>query len=100
MPLPAASTAPCNKGGTIYLDHGLDRDSTHAEHIGPGNACGSRASQQGFYSMAALVRLKENCYGSGRDRWRGAGVVEQDGLENRYTRKGIEGSNPSLSASS
>ena len=48
--------------------------------------------------MAALVRLKENCYGFARDRWRGAGVVEQDGLENRYTRKGIEGSNPSLSA--
>jgi hypothetical protein len=25
-------------------------------------------------------------------------VVECDGLENRYTRKGIEGSNPSFSA--
>ena len=31
--------------------------------------------------------------------WRGARVVEWGGLENRYTRKGIEGSNPSLSAS-
>jgi hypothetical protein len=30
---------------------------------------------------------------------RGAGVAEQAGLENRNTRKGIEGSNPSLSAS-
>ena len=26
-------------------------------------------------------------------------MAEWDGLENRYTRKGIEGSNPSLSAS-
>ena len=31
--------------------------------------------------------------------WRDARVAEWDGLENRYTRKGIEGSNPSLSAS-
>jgi hypothetical protein len=29
---------------------------------------------------------------------RGAGVVDRDGLENRCTRKGTEGSNPSLSA--
>ncbi len=29
---------------------------------------------------------------------RGAGVVERDGLENRYTLTGIEGSNPSPSA--
>ncbi len=29
---------------------------------------------------------------------RGARVAERGGLENRYTRKGIEGSNPSLSA--
>ena len=31
--------------------------------------------------------------------WRGGRVVECGGLENRYTRKGIGGSNPSLSAS-
>ena len=31
-------------------------------------------------------------------RRRGAGVVERDGLENRYTLTGIEGSNPSPSA--
>ena len=30
--------------------------------------------------------------------WRDARVAEWGGLENRYTRKGIEGSNPSLSA--
>ena len=30
--------------------------------------------------------------------WRGARVVELDGLENRCARKGTEGSNPSLSA--
>ena len=29
---------------------------------------------------------------------RGTQVVEADGLENRYTRKGIVGSNPTLSA--
>ena len=31
--------------------------------------------------------------------WRGGRVVEGDGLENHYTRKGIAGSNPVLSAS-
>jgi hypothetical protein len=31
---------------------------------------------------------------------RGARAVELDGLENRYARKRIEGSNPSLSANS
>ena len=31
-------------------------------------------------------------------RWRGARVVESTGLENRNTLRGIEGSNPSLSA--
>ena len=30
--------------------------------------------------------------------WRGAGVVERGGLENRCTRKGAVGSNPTLSA--
>ncbi len=30
--------------------------------------------------------------------WRDAGVVERAGLENRYTRKGIGGSNPSPAA--
>ena len=30
--------------------------------------------------------------------WRGAGVVERGGLENRCGRKSTEGSNPSLSA--
>ena len=30
--------------------------------------------------------------------WRGAGAVERGGLENRYMRKCIEGSNPSPSA--
>ena len=30
--------------------------------------------------------------------WRGGRVVEGDGLENHYTRKGIAGSNPVLSA--
>lgn len=41
--------------------------------------------------------------GSGKDypsrlSRRGAGVVDRGGLENRCTRKGTEGSNPSLSA--
>ena len=31
--------------------------------------------------------------------WTGGRVVEGAGLENRYARKGIEGSNPSLSVS-
>lgn len=30
--------------------------------------------------------------------WRSAGAVERDGLENRCTFRGTEGSNPSLSA--
>ncbi len=33
-----------------------------------------------------------------RANWRGAGAVERAGLENRYTRKRIVGSNPTLSA--
>ena len=33
-----------------------------------------------------------------RTYWRGARVVESTGLENRNTLRGIEGSNPSLSA--
>ncbi len=32
------------------------------------------------------------------DQRKDAGVVDRDGLENRCTRKGTEGSNPSLSA--
>ena len=45
-----------------------------------------------------------DCYGSGIHgilfrMWRDARVVEWAGLENRYARKRIEGSNPSLSAS-
>ena len=33
-----------------------------------------------------------------REPWRGTQVVEAAGLENRYARKGIVGSNPTLSA--
>ena len=46
----------------------------------------------------ALVWLGDyDCCFAGRT-WRGAGVVERAGLENRCTLLGTEGSNPSLSA--
>ena len=58
--------------------------------------------------MVELARLESVCAGnrtvgsnptlSAETTWKGARVVESTGLENRSSRKAIEGSNPSPSA--
>ena len=49
--------------------------------------------------MAATCVIGLNLIVLTDNRWRVAGVVERDGLENRCMRKRTEGSNPSPSAS-
>jgi hypothetical protein len=55
-----------------------------------------RGRQTGGNSPFVLAAYSLKCLVS--DAWRGAGVVERDGLENRCTGNRTVGSNPTLSA--
>ncbi len=70
--------------------------------LSPKSPCSGRTWRDGHQHEAPGISpgaRDGHCLWFWREIWRrGARVVESGGLENRYTRKGIEGSNPSLSA--
>jgi hypothetical protein len=77
-------------------------------HLEPDASCADSATQfrQGcLENSRTCLRLPGRVLNSRsleraplENGWRGARVVEWDGLENRCTRKGTVGSNPTLSA--
>jgi hypothetical protein len=63
----------------------------HAETLPPSGICVRATHRVPLKVNKVIVKLYRD--------WRGGRVVDGSGLENRHTRKGIGGSNPSLSAS-